>query len=396
MKTNNNDTIKSFKENEELYKSLNKSLERKIHAKDEEIKNVESHYDKKIFQAKENGEVDFQLALDRNNERVQDESRQTEEKLKHYQSEILKANEAVSKNEQKIKNEEKLKVSNLKAQFEESFQDQYQNALENQRQMQAMTQNSTMDISAKAKSEKMLLTNQTQAEINALTTDFTNETNNTELKYKNELDRNFKNHNIEMNKQRDDLKKISQDDFEKNTRLNAEKNKVNQAQSNFQEKYQQSLLLQKDQDFKVRYEKIVREHDDILKGLSERLDSDVKKMVESTSMRKKIISDKVDDPFYRVEKLDYEMVEAPDHVLVKIPIAEYEKDNVQLSTQGRGVKLTVSRKYNNSTIAQDGIIDKSTRSELYSKEFRAKDILDPKSISQSYSDGLLQFKIKKA
>ena len=81
---------------------------------------------------------------------------------------------------------------------------------------------------------------------------------------------------------------------------------------------------------------------------------------------------------------------------VHIPVAEYEKENINISTRGRSIKITLSRKYTDSLNADDGSLNKTTRSELFSKELATNDLLSSKDITQSYKDGILSFKIKKA
>jgi len=57
--------------------------------------------------------------------------------------------------------------------------------------------------------------------------------------------------------------------------------------------------------------------------------------------------------------------------------------------------MTLTRKYTDSLDAEDGSNNKSTKTELYSKEFSTKEILNPKSITQKYENGVLTFKILK-
>ncbi len=397
MKIENLDAANKLKENEDLYKRLNKSIERKIASKEEEVKKLEEHYDKKIASTKISGEDDYLLALERNEARIKDEADVVEEKLKSYNDQLNKTKTSVDKEMNNLKTQEKQKISDLKLQFEESFQDQFKNASENQREMQSRTQNLNRDITTKSNLERSQIENNTQFALSALTSDYNKKSSNTELKYKEDLERNLKQHTANLNAQKEELKRIAQNDLDKNTRLADEKLRVNQEQMNFQDKHQQSLLVQKDQDFKVRYEKIVKEHDDIIQTLSTRFQKDVQSLVDKTAKDKAIITEKVNDPFYQVDRLDPKITESLDHYVVTLPISEYEKDNVQLSSQGRGIKLTLSRKYTDSTTDEKtGIVDRSTRSELFSKELKVKDILDSKQITQHYENGELHFKIKKA
>ena len=130
--------------------------------------------------------------------------------------------------------------------------------------------------------------------------------------------------------------------------------------------------------------------------LSNKFEADAQKLIFATSEDKKILNNKSDDPFYRIDKLNPKLIENDKTVTVQVPVADYEKENVHLSTRGRTIKITLSRKYSDSLNAQDGSLNKSTRSELFSKELPTIDLLSPKNITQFYEDGLLTFKINKA
>jgi len=171
---------------------------------------------------------------------------------------------------------------------------------------------------------------------------------------------------------------------------------VKKGKLDYQEMHQKDMLSQREKDFKVRYENMVKEHDTILKNLSAKFEEDARKITASTSTDKKILSGRSEDPFYKVDKLSPKVVEGLKTVTVAVPVAEYEKENVHLSTQGRSIKITLSRKYTDSLNAEDGSLNRSTRSELFSKELTTADLLSPKNITQSYEDGVLSFKINKA
>lgn len=397
MKIPNSEMAQRFKDNEDLLKRMNNGLEKKISAKEQEIKQIDNLYDKKLEIAKTEGEREYIQGIERNNQRLLGETSVFEEKMQGYQDQLKKTQETVAKEEATLKGSHKDRLADLKTQLETNFQDQYLNTEENQREIQSSTQDAVKEIATKSKVEKMTLENNAQYEINALSSEFNQKASNNERNFREKLDNDVRLHNAEMNRQKDELKKLMTMDAEKNKRLSDEKNRVNKDQLSFQDKHQQEMLKQREADFKVRYEKMVKEHDEILGHLSTKFAADVKKMVEQTSTDKKKIEDKVTDPFYRVDKLNPTMVEDLETITVSLPVAEYEKENVHLSTQGRNVKITLSRKYSDSTAsAENGSIDRSTRSELFSKEFNSKDLLSPKNITQHYQDGILSFKIKKA
>lgn len=396
MKIPNSEMATRLKDNEDLLKRMNQGLERKIKSKENEIKQIDTLYDKKLEIAREEGEKDYLSGLERNQKRINDESNLFEEKIQGYNDQLKKARETVAKEEETLKGTHKQKLTELKTQLEDNFQDQYRDTVNSQADIQASTQDTIKEIASKSKLEKMATENNAQYEINALAADFNQKAANNEREFRGQLDNDLRMHKTEVNRQKDELKKIMEMDAEKNKRLSAEKNRVNQDQLTFQDKHQQEMLRQREADFKIRYEKMVKEHDEILKTLSDRFSTDVKKMVEKTSSDKKTIDDKTNDPFYRVEKLNPSMKEDLKEVTVSLPVAEYEKENVHLSTQGRNIKITLSRKYSDSTSTAEGGIDRSTRSELFSKEFNSTDLLSAKDIVQSYENGVLTFKIKKA
>lgn len=386
----------AFKENEDVYKRMNKSIERKIVNKEQEIKNLDSLYDKKIEMARLDGEDQYVQALDRNNQKLVNDSGEYESKIKAYQDKLKQVQNTVSKEELNLKTSEKAKLDELKTSLEENFQEQYNNTVENQRAITDATQASVKEITAKSKSEKTIMENNAQFEINALSSGFNQKAADSEKDFRSKLDSDVRLHNAEINMQKDELKKLMTLDGEKNKRLNDELNRVNTEQLNFQELHQKDMLAQREKDFKVRYENMVKEHDTVLKSISAKFEADAQKVTASTSSDKKILGDKASDPFYRVETLKPKLKEDLKTVTVSMPVAEYEKENIHLSAQGRSIKITLSRKFTDTLNTEDGSMNRSTRSELFSKELNATDLLSSKNITQHYSDGILSFKINKA
>ncbi|MEA9358122.1 hypothetical protein SHI21_17950 [Bacteriovorax sp. PP10] len=396
MKVGTSAEALAFKENEDLYKRMNKSIEKKIESKQQEIKNLDTLYDKKIEIARVEGEDQYIQALDRNNQRMISDSGVYEDKIKGYQDKLKQVQNTVAKEELNLKTSEKQKLTDLKAQLEENFEEQYSNTQENQRAIAESTQAAVKEITAKSKSEKTILEGNAQYEINALASGFNQKAADSEKDFRTKLDSDVRIHNAEVNTQKEELKKLMTMDMEKNKRLSNEQNRVNQDQLTYQETHQKDMLAQREKDFKVRYENMVKEHDTILKTLSAKFEADAQRVTASTSTDKKILNDKATDPFYRVDKLNPKLTEDLKTVTVSVPVAEYEKENIHLSTQGRSVKITLSRKYTDSLNGEDGSLNRSTRSELFSKELNTVDLLSPKNITQNYSDGILTFKINKA
>jgi HSP20 family molecular chaperone IbpA len=396
MKVGNSEQAQVLKDNEDVLKRMNKGLDRKIAVKEQEIQKIDTLYDKKIEAAKTIGEQDYMNNLDRNQHRIIGETNQFEEKIKGYQDRLQAAHDNVASEETNLKTGHQARVENMKKDMENNFQDQYFNTQENSREIQANNKNAIKDITTKSKAEKARVQSNASFEVNALSTELNNKSLNVKKDYRDQLDQQLKVHQADMALQRDELKKSALVETNNSKRLSDEKTKVNQNQLLYQDKHQQEMLKQRNADFKVRYENMVKQHDNTLKELAAHLDIDVKKMIEKTADTKKIHDSRGVDPFYHVDTLSPKLTEDLKTVTVMIPIAEYEKENLHLSTQGRLVKITLSRKFTDSLADTDGTLNRSTRSELFSKELPTKDLLNPKEITQSYEAGVLTYKIKKA
>lgn len=396
MKIANGEQAALFKENEDLYKRMNKSIERKIAGRDQEIKNIDQVYDKKIEAAKSEGEKEFLQSLDRNQQLIIGESNNFEEKIKNYQEQLAKTRETVVREEAALKGGYKEKLSLAKKELEDNFQTDYFDMQADREQIQASTRDAVKEITTKSKSDKIQMEGNAQFEINALSSEFNQKATASERDFRTKLDQDVKLHTAEISQQKEDLKKLMAIDGDKNKRISSEQNRVNKEQLDYQDKHQTDVLAQKEKDFKIRYENITKNYNSVLKELSDKLEADVKKVVEKTTNDKKVIDERSNDHFYNVDKLNPKFTEDEKTVTVSIPVASYEKENLHLSTQGRSIKLTLARKYNDTLNDEDGSVNKSTRSELYSKELTTKDLLNPNHITQAYADGVLSFKINKA
>lgn len=383
-----------LKENEEILKRMNRSMEKKIFAKEQEIENINSNYDKRVEQTKSQGEEDLIQSIDRNNQRIINASKDYEDRMGHYKNQLSLAQKKLSDEELAIKTTQRDRLDAMKVELENNFSDQYMNALENQRDINQETQNSVKEIALKSKSEKQNIENKSQYEISALSSDFNRKVASSEKNYKEQLENDVRMHTADLNRQREELKKIMMTDTEKNKRVQEEKTRVQKDQLTFLDQHQDSMIKQRNDDFKVRYDQMVKEHNEILKGLEKALAEDVHKLALKNAADKKRVTEKQDDSFYHIDKLNPKIKVLEGELEVALPVPEYEKENVHLSAQGRNIKITLSRKFSDDLTDTDGSINRSNRSELYSKEFSTDEILNPKSIVQKYQDGVLTYRIK--
>ncbi|MBC7538304.1 MAG: Hsp20 family protein [Bacteriovorax sp.] len=376
-------------------KKLDNKLRNETIKKETEIDNLKKIYEKKIDATKVEGEDNYVNSIKRNDDLLVGASKNYEDKLNNYRENLEKTQKSISQEENSLKSDHNQKMEGFKDQYLSNMHEQFKSANDNQEALHQETQNNLQTITDKSRAEKIHLDTTARAEINALSSEYNQKGVSTEREYRATLDNDLRAHQADINLQKTELKKVMDKTTEQNKRLETEKAKVQTDELTYLDLHQKDILSQKQSDFKVRYENLVKEHETLLTELKTHFAADVKKMVEQNAGQKRIIANRSDDQFYRVETLKPTIVENVKEYVVSIAVPEHEKENVHLSVHGRGVKMTLTRKYTESMDDKDGSTNRSTRNELYSKEFPSKDILNPKQVVQKYEDGVLTYKIQK-
>jgi HSP20 family molecular chaperone IbpA len=376
-------------------KKLDSKLRDQTVKKETEIENLKKIYDKKIDATNIEGQDRYINSIKRNDDLLVGASKDYEDKLNNYKENLEKTQKSISQEENALRSDHSQKMESFKDQYLGNLHEQFRSANDNQEAVQQQTQNSLQAITDKARAEKNHLDSTARAEINALSSEYNQKGIATESEYRATLDNDIRSHQADINLQKTELKKVMDKNTEQNKRLEVEKSKVQTDEVTYLDNHQKDILNQKQSDFKIRYENLVKEHESLLTELKTHFAADVKKMVESTSGQKKIIANRADDQFYRVETLNPVITETEKEYQVSLAVPEHEKENVHLSVHGRGVKMTLTRKFTDSIEDKDVSKNKSTRNELFSKDFPSKDILNQKSVAQKYEDGVLTYKILK-
>lgn len=389
-------TEQNIASNEEALKRLNKKLEKNIKNKEEYIQEIDDYYKVRAFEKKSEGETGLVHAIDGNQKRIVEETQRAENKISELKNHLRNIQGKLESEEKNLSNIFQSKLEQNKTQFEESIHDSNQSAVEKQNDIESRNQDTINAIAEKSKFERA----QIESDANETSENISYEINQQAIKnerdFRNEVENNYRNHQRELQFQRSEIKKITDKEISAFKRKEMEQKRVQNDQLAFLEKHHKNLLNQKQTDFKSRYEQVVKEHNETINALTKSLNHDLKLLTEKNALEKKTIENKTEDRFYRIEKLSPKVEEKVDSVVISIPVASYEKEHVHLSAQGRNIKITLSRKFQDRTEGSDGAVDHSTRSELYAHEFKVKDLMDPNSITQKYEDGSLWFNVKKA
>lgn len=376
--------------------SLDDKLRNISKSKEKEVERIKKIYEKKVEGAKAEGEDRYESAIKRNDEMIAGVGVDYEQKLQSYKDSLEKTEKNIASAELSYKKDHAEKMRGLKEQFANNVEDEFYRANDNQKAVQDQMKSAVLSVQTKSRNEQRNLESNARSHINALGADYSNKIKNEELEYRSRLETDKFTHDETLRNQRSELKNQLDKSAQQGKRLEMEKAQVQKEELSYLENHHKDILNQRTADFKVRYESMVKQHESILNELQTNLDADMKKMVVSTSSQKKDVSDRVNDSFYRIETLNPSIMDAGKELIVSLKVPEYEKENVHLSAHGRNIKMTLNRRFADTMEANDGSVNRSTRNELYSKEFTAQDILNSKQISQKYDKGVLTFRIGKA
>lgn len=388
--------MSSINEQKLILKNLDREIRNKINYKESELENMESLHKKELESKRSAQEAAYIEQMDRHQAQLIFENSEFENKLKDYQDKLSKTKKTLESEEKNLKNSQLEKLEDIKLKNTDKILETIQNAEQQNTEIKNSSQSTIKMIEDKGSFEKSKLIKNKEAEIHKVAQFYDHKNFIEEKDLREKLRQDLLEHQNMIVSQKENFQKDIKISQNKNERLLKEKVKVQEENLNFQEKYHQSLMLQKNEDFKKRYDQLTNEHNQIINEIKNKLDEDIKKLISKNSKIEKSIKDKSEDPFYRLNYLNPKIVENEKDVLISIPVAEHEKENVQLSTNGRQIKISMSKKY--GEILEDDKtkeVNRNSRTELLSKEFQTKDILNPKNIGVHYQSGLLTFKVAK-
>lgn len=387
----NSETLQS----KEYLQKLNSGLKDRIIQKEKEIEAINELYAKKSENQKQIHEDQFLSRVDEHQKKLATVAQDYEEKLSTYRDNLQKTQNKLSDEEQMLKSNNELLLHNAKINGEERFNDLYQALDENQKQMQFENNNKTKILQSQSKNEINRLSASAQYEVSKLEHAQNLDLSKRQNEYEIRTEGLVKDQQNQLRSQEDQFKEINRKQNQENQRIIDEKTRIYSDRITHLDKYHQNLMTQKEQDFKIKYQNIVQQHEEVLKDIQNKFSEEVRHLQNSTASEKENITNKNNDEFYRIKTINPKITDLGKEVLIELPVPPHEWENVHLSVQGRSLKMTVGRKYSDEATDDTGNRNKSSRSELFSREFKVADILNAKSLVQKYEDGLVKFKIAK-
>ena len=376
-------------------KSIDDQIRKKIDAKENELENISKMYEKKVEEANARGDDKYVESLDRNNKRIILANKEYEEKLKSYQESLSQVKNNIELDETKAIEVSQDKRNNLKTQAEEKYSKIYNNARENQESLFQKSQNDARQLDQSSRHEKVANESRAQQEIASFASELTQNTREKEENLRKQLESETSAMTQVLVQNKIDTQARLADATTKSQRIENDQKRVQDDQIKFLDQYQANLLKQKQEDFQIRYQQLSAQHQEILDALKAKLNKTTQEAIEANAKEKQAIKDMGDDPFYQLEILKPQLSEDSKNYYIHLEVPPREKEDVHLMAHGREIRITMSKKYTSSLEAEDGSLNRTAKTQLYSKEFSTKDILNAKQISQKYENGVLSFKVAK-
>lgn len=202
----------------------------------------------------------------------------------------------------------------------------------------------------------------------------------------------------------DHLKSKQEAGFKKNLAANHQKNETKLSEQQKLHVKQEERLKQQNnkaiQDKEVFFEKKYQDqlgrHVVAEKNLEETNKKVVERSKEDLVKRVKVYESRSSDPFFTFTHIKPTVTEQPDHYVLKMPIPEYAKEEVILSTNNREIVLTFNRRHKEERVDEDGSKLKVDKVESTVSRIPVEQILNPRKTTKEWADGVMTYKVFKA
>lgn len=386
----------SSKMEQRTLEKMNRDLQTKVRAKEVEIDNTKKYYDKKVEDQKIIGQEKLILENDLTQQKLSEAIDHREERLTQVKNSLDQTKTLLETEQSKLKQDQELKkadlLQNLEIKSNDLFEDAYSQANDiNERTndvVKKMQEDSSyriddMKFETHQKVQMALLDQQkTIEEQNSKLQGQNNNLSSEQLVKKTEAQREHEQQLFE-NKQ-------------KYQGLQTQYNTILDKEMQTKQEQHVHLLEKADKNFQQKHEKLLQDHLLLMETTKSSLQEQFDKLIDEHTTKKQIYESKLQDNFYRINTIDPVITDIGDAYKVEIKVPEHEKENVTLSPLKRKLRINMTRRFENSRVDDQGHMDKSSRSEVFSKTVTTDDIMESKGVKQNYENGVLSFIVKKA
>ncbi len=385
--------IDSIRSNNQRLLSQEKDVQEAQRARIEAIKNK---HKEEVGEIRLQNEREILDLHDQSQAKILENINEREQKLERGREVIKETSEMLDKSRQDLVGQKLAEIEELKYNQSDRYQMQFDKGQSLMRDINARTAQSVQALNNETEDTLQALTLQNKERVDTVTKLGESRAQNKAQEFRKlgsyqdiEFSKVLRQKEFEHQKSVDNLERKFLIEKEGRTQSFAQERQ-------FKIDEQQEALTQLERSFKEKYEALVSNHDRVMSNLKGRFEAELKAELESAAGARTIIEDQAADPFYSVTQLNPMLTEDEKSYTITIEVPEHERDLVNLAADGRKLKLTTGRRFEERLEGEGGRVDKTVRTEHHTKIFDVAQIVDQRQITQNYQDGLLSYKIMKA
>lgn len=377
-------------------REFNRKMAQLREARERELQGVKAQYDDRVKDTERDGEERLYRSKLSGGELLQDEMARQEKRLSEYSQGVQSQQRIMQAQRDQLAGHHETLLADMEINHRDKMQERGASLQEFAQDTDAKADQSMEEIRSEA--------DRVVKNSHYLTARTLNEKYRHNDKKLREEDRRF---SMERGKlARDQSEAMFKEKLEgdKNLQHTKTQNMVHLAQEKqtFQEKLEsqrkhfEEIMKAHQLAYQQKMDAMIKGHNQSLEHVKSRHAGEMQSLTASQASYKAAMSSRSEDPFYNISALDPRVEDKLDHYEVTVAVPDYEQQNVILSGNKRSLKLTHSRRASNDVEFPDGSVNKTKRSESFTKEFPVADIVDPDKITRRYAEGLLTFRIFKA
>lgn len=374
---------------------LNESQQKLISSRQKEIENLDTMYEAKKADERYNGEVELLDIRDRNQSEIAEKLVQKQERLSNIKASFDDSKKKLQQEREVLVSNHQDRIEDINSVNDNRYRSTFDEASIKADQINTSTHNTISNLENEADERILQSTFSTKLRSDEKSIENANKLEAQERVHKLQQNTAAKSYERKVAESMMEHEKLLQDqDFKQ---LSERKNMeiIHNREVLAKDEQHKDLLLQEDQNFQKKYEAITKEHQSVLDRIKAKFGQQISTILNGQMKSKSSIEEKRDDAFYNITSLEPKLTNLKDSYQIAIEVPDYEKENVRLTAQGRDLSISLTRKFSDSVVAEDGSRNKSSRSETFTKNLSTDELLNSKKITQSYNEGVLTFDIAK-
>lgn len=367
-----------------------------VEKRQEDLKKIDEKFDAQVREAKNNADQRIYEIKDQNHKELLGELETKENKLGAMKNSLKETENIILQEKQKLATDLDNKRTESSLSHEARMKD-----------LVTRHESSTKDLNDKFSLEQKKLNTETQRELARQQLKNFKASNNVRQEYDKKLSedqRHFTDQKFSQDIQNAAVLRNQKSEFQNEFRIKENLHNEKYAQQQIRQNHeretnrQQSdqLMIMDQKDHEHRFQTQLAKNHEELKNLDNQAKHEMEKIKLGVTRTKQNVDSRAVDPFYSGTILNPQVIEKPDHYLIKIKIPQHEAPLVNMSAKDRNVKLTFNRLADTEVKLEDGSVNKTKKSESLVKEFSVAELVNPKKMERKYEDGFLTYKIAKA